>query len=166
MKINISELRDMVAEAVRRTVAEAKKKPKELPQRSEESIAAERERQLKALPGYAHGNVLDMSKPLGKKNRYKAQGASNMGNWTSESRLFEAGGSFSLSQEEIALITKALSCLIDLDDGGKVTAQCKQLQQKLQSAPQDAISVAQKVEGIRALVRMVVGEEIKVRRGH
>lgn len=108
MKVSISELRDMVAEAVRRTVSEAKKKPKELPPQSEESVIAQRDRHVRALPGYAHGEVLDMSKPLGRKNRAKRQGASNMGNWTSESR-------------------------------------------------------DRKVEAIRALVRLVVAEEIRLR---
>ncbi len=84
MKISITEFRDMVAEAVRRTVREAKKKPKELPQRSEESIEAQRERQTRAT-GYRHAAVLDMSRPLGKNNLAKKQGATGMGNWTSES---------------------------------------------------------------------------------
>jgi hypothetical protein len=85
MKITITEFRDMIAEAVRRTVQEARK-PKEVPPRSEESVLAQRDRQVRALPGYAHGNVLDMSKPLGKRNRTKKQGAANIGGWTSESR--------------------------------------------------------------------------------
>ncbi|HEU5118679.1 MAG TPA: hypothetical protein VFT74_18945 [Isosphaeraceae bacterium] len=89
MKISISEFRDMIAEAVRRTVSEAKKKPKLTAPQSEESILAQRDRQVRGLPGYAHGEVLDMSKPLGKRNRAKKQGAANMGNWTSESRMSE-----------------------------------------------------------------------------
>jgi hypothetical protein len=86
MRINVIELRDMIATAVRQTIAEARKKPKIAAARSEESIAAQRERQLRGLPGHAHGRALDMSKPLGKRNLVKRQGASGMGNWTSESR--------------------------------------------------------------------------------
>ncbi len=112
MKVSIKELRDMVAEAVRRTVSEAKKKPKELPQHSEESVIAQRDRHVRALPGHAHGEVLDMAKPLGKRNLAKRQGAAGMGNWTSESKARE-----------------------------------------------------RKVEAIRALVRLVVAEEIRLRRG-
>lgn len=109
MKVSITEFRDMVAEAVRRTVREAKKKPRDVAPRSEESIAAERDRHVRGMPGYAHGDVLDMSKPLGKDNLAKRQGAANMGNWTSESKRH--------------------------------------------------------VESIRALVRMIVDEEIRVIRG-
>ena len=84
MKLNIIELRDMVARAVRQTVREAKKA--KLPaERSEESVIAQRDRQVRALPGYAHSVPLDMSKPLGKRSRTRRQGASNIGNWTSES---------------------------------------------------------------------------------
>lgn len=112
MKITITEFRDMLAEAVRRTVsehlAEARGKKKITAPRSEESIESERERRLRGLPGYANGEVLDMSKPLGKKNLAKKQGAANFGNWTSESA---------------------------------------------------------RIEGMKALVRMVVDEEIRIRRG-
>lgn len=88
MKVTLSEFRDMVAEAVRRMVTEAKKKKITAP-RSEESVEAQRERMLRGLPGYAHGEVLDMSKPLGSKSRTRRQGASGMGNWTSEGRMTE-----------------------------------------------------------------------------
>ena len=85
MKLNIVELREMVAQAVRRTMREAKKA--KLPaERSEESVAAQRDRHVRALPGYAHSKPLDMSKPLGKRSKVKRQGASNIGGWTSESR--------------------------------------------------------------------------------
>jgi hypothetical protein len=91
VKLNIIELRDMVAQAVRQTVREAKKA--KLPaERSEESVIAQRERQVRGLPGYAHSSPLDMSKPLGKRNRARRQGASNIGNWTSESRGRPATG--------------------------------------------------------------------------
>lgn len=79
----------MIAEAVRRTVVEAKKKPKLTAPQSEESILAQRDRHVRGLPGYAHGEVLDMSKPLGKKNLAKRQGAAGIGGWTSESRMSE-----------------------------------------------------------------------------
>jgi hypothetical protein len=87
MKISIIELRDMVAKAVRQTVNEAKKKPKLTASRSAESNAAIKANATKGLPGYNHAenNLLDMSKPLGKNNRAKMQGASGIGNWTSES---------------------------------------------------------------------------------
>lgn len=116
MKVSITELRDMVAAAVRQTISEAKKKPKLAASQSEESIVAQRERQLTALPGYAHGEVLDMSKPLGKANLAKRQGATGIGNWTSEG----------LSPD----------------------------------SPRDVRS-----EAIRALVRMIVAEEIRATRG-
>jgi len=116
MKVSITELRSMIVEAVRRTVSEAKKKPKLAAPQSEESINAARARQLQGLPGYQHGEVLDMSKPLGKANLLKRQGATGIGNWTSES----------LSPD----------------------------------SPRDV-----KFEAIRALVRMIVAEEIRLRRG-
>jgi hypothetical protein len=91
MKLNIIELRDMVARAVRQTLREAKKA--KLPaERSEESIASQRDRQVRALPGYAHSTPLDMSKPLGKRSRTRRQGASNIGNWTSESAAHASKG--------------------------------------------------------------------------
>lgn len=86
MKLTIIELRDMVAQAVRQTIREAKRAPKTPAARSEESIRAERDRHVRGLPGYAHSEPLDMSKPLGKRNRVRRQGAANIGNWTSESR--------------------------------------------------------------------------------
>lgn len=77
----------MVSQAVRKVVAEAARKPKEVPSRSEESIMAQRDRHVRGLPGYAHGDLpLDMSTPLGKKSRTKRQGASGIGNWTTESK--------------------------------------------------------------------------------
>lgn len=85
MKISILELREMVARAVRQTVREAKA-PKLPAQRSEESVMSQRDRQVRGLPGYAHSTPHDMSKPLGKRSRTRRQGASNIGNWTSESR--------------------------------------------------------------------------------
>lgn len=92
MKISITELRDMVAEAVRRTLAEAPKKgskraPKDVPPRSEESEVEARDRHVRGMPGYMHSDVNDYSKPLGPANRAKKQGASNIGGWTSESTI-------------------------------------------------------------------------------
>lgn len=85
MKINIVELREMVARAVRLSLSEARKA--KLPAaRSEESVEAERGRHVRGLPGYAHSEPLDMSRPLGRRSRTRRQGASNIGNWTSESR--------------------------------------------------------------------------------
>ncbi len=90
MKISITELRDMVAEAVRRTIAEAPKKgskraPKDVPARSEESELQQRDRHVRGLKGYSHSDVNDFSKPLGPASLPKRQGASGMGGWTSES---------------------------------------------------------------------------------
>lgn len=91
MKIRITELRDMVAEAVRRTLAEAPKKgskraPKDVPMRSEESEVEQRDRNVRGT-GYSHSDVNDFSKPLGPLNRYKRQGAANIGGWTSEALI-------------------------------------------------------------------------------
>lgn len=88
MKISVTELRDMVAEAVRRTLKEAPKKgskraPKEIRHRSVESEVEQRDRNVRAT-GYSHADAFDFSKPLGDKNLAKRQGASGMGGWTSE----------------------------------------------------------------------------------
>lgn len=83
MKIRITELRDMVAEAVRRTLDEAPKKP--LLPHSDETEMEVRARAVKALPGYSHSDENDFSNPLGPNNIVKRQGASGMGGWTSES---------------------------------------------------------------------------------
>ena len=90
MKVKITELRDMVAEAVRRSLAEAPKKgskrpPKMVPPSSEEAEVEQRDRHVRGLQGYAHSDANDFSKPLGGHNIVKRQGASNMGGWTSES---------------------------------------------------------------------------------
>lgn len=89
MKIKITELRDMVAEVVRRTITEAPKKgskraPKDIPMRTDDAELEQRDRHVRAT-GYSHSDVNDFSKPLGTHNRYKRQGAANMGGWTSES---------------------------------------------------------------------------------
>lgn len=88
MKVSVSELRDMVAEAVRRTLEEAPKKgskraPKEIPPQSEETELETRDRAVRGT-GYSHSDPMDFSKPLGPLNTYKRQGASNMGGWTAE----------------------------------------------------------------------------------
>lgn len=90
MKIRITELRDIVAEAVRRSLAEAPKKgskraPKVVPPSSEEAEDFAREKNVRGMPGYAQSDANDFSKPLGDMNIVKRQGASNMGGWTSES---------------------------------------------------------------------------------
>ncbi len=91
MKVSILELREMVAQAIRLTLTEAKSKKKKVvpplpPMRSKSSIDSQKERQIRALPGRTHGGVLDMSQPLGKKSLTKRQGASGIGGWTTESR--------------------------------------------------------------------------------
>lgn len=88
MKISITELRDMVAEAVKRTLEEAPKKGKklkEIPPVSDESEIEQRDRHVRGLKGYMHSDVNDFSKPLGAASVTKRQGASGMGGWTSES---------------------------------------------------------------------------------
>ena len=117
MKVSITELRDMVAEAVRRTLAEAPKKgskrpPKDIPMVSDETELERRDRHVRGT-GYSHANVLDFSKPLGPNNIVKRQGASGIGGWTAES-----------------IVRKKI----------------KEMQ-------------------VRKLIRMIVGEEVKARRG-
>lgn len=76
----------MVREAVGLTLEVAKRNrgrtPKEVPGQSDEAIAARKERQLKGIPGHAHGESYDYSEPLGDANLYKSQGAANFGNYT------------------------------------------------------------------------------------
>lgn len=91
MKVSITELRDMVAEAVRRTLDEApakgsKRAPKDIPMVSDETDLEQRDRHVRGT-GYSHSNVNDFSKPLGKDNLLKRQGAANMGGWTSEAKV-------------------------------------------------------------------------------
>lgn len=161
MKITITEFRDMVAAAVRRTVAEARK-PKEIASRSEESIQAQRDAQLRGLPGYAHGEVLDMSKPLGKRNRTKKQGASNMGNWTSESRLREADGIEDMPA--VAPDSRAKGMLLQtLQRHGIPFDKAQKIADELY-ANDAAQGYDAKTEGLRRLVRMVVREQIRAKR--
>lgn len=190
MKITITEFRDMIAEAVRRTIAEAKK-PKEVAPRSEESILAQRDAQVRGLPGYSHGNVLDMSKPLGKRNRAKKQGAANMGGWTSEGRrlremdLDNPGGGRGAGDEDPgdAEATRAHGQQGDFDRPSSMLMQIMQRNgipydkaQKIVSqyrvndpASQglddpSELGIEERNESIRRLVRMIVREEIRVRR--
>jgi hypothetical protein len=82
MKVGMSELREMVREALRRTLfTEAKRKPKEIPAQSEDAIESRKERQVKGT-GYSHSPQNDFSEPLGDANLYKSQGASNIGGFT------------------------------------------------------------------------------------
>ncbi len=163
MKISILEFRDMVAEAVRRTVSEAKKKTKLTAPQSEESIIAQRDRHVRALPGYAHGNVLDMSKPLGKKNLAKRQGATGMGNWTSESVVREDLGPDAVTISWPGSDGQLLSMDIR---GNSVQGMVQAL--VAAGVPKDQIKTApanSKIEAIQMLVRKIVDEEIRVRRG-
>lgn len=88
MKLRITELRDLVADAVRRTVSEARAKSrgKGIPSRTDESELARRSKATKGT-GYSHADKSNFSRPLGHKNLYRRQGASNLGNYTAESRL-------------------------------------------------------------------------------
>jgi hypothetical protein len=176
MKITITEFRDMVAQAVRRTVREARK-PKEVAPRSEESVLAQRDRQVRALPGYTHADVLDMSKPLGKRSRTKKQGAANMGGWTSESRGGRVLGrptprgpaapkpapqgqeepAFSPSQPDGHVGNPDASRLMDiLTKNGVPFDRAQRIASEFGRETQ--------AEAVRRLVRMIVREEISVRR--
>ncbi len=171
MKITMTEFRDMVAEAVRRTVNEAKRKPREIAPRSEESILAQRDRQVRALPGYAHAEVLDMSKPLGKRSRTKKQGAAGMGGWTSESRGGRPLGKptprprppedhMQTSQQPSEMPTNgASSRLMDiLTTNGIPFDRAQRIAQQFQ---QSASPMEARTEAVRRLVRLVVREEIR-----
>lgn len=78
----MTELREMVREALRRVnLNEAKRKPKTVPGQSEEAAQTMKDRQTKAT-GYKHSDPSDFSAPLGDANLYKGQGASNIGGFT------------------------------------------------------------------------------------
>ncbi len=194
MKISITEFRDMVAAAVRSTVAEAKRKPKDVAPRSEESILAQRDAQVRGLPGYSHGNVLDMSKPLGKRNRAKRQGAAGIGGWTSEGlRIREAGsdnpgggvgtgdndpgdelpgktdqtsGSGGSDPAPVSrLIDIMLSNGIPFDKAQKIARQMQSSDMAGDGLDDPSqIGLESRNEAVRRLVRMIVREEIRVRR--
>lgn len=88
MKITVEELREMVCEAIGRTLNEAKKagrKPKDIPERTVDSVLAQRDRHVRGMKGYAHSPQNDFSEPLGDANIVKRQGATGMGGWTAES---------------------------------------------------------------------------------
>ena len=175
MKISITEFRDMVAEAIRQTISEAKRKPKEVAPRSEESILAQRDAQVRGLPGYAHGNVLDMSKPLGRKNRTKMQGASNIGGWTSEGHVREAGegswdgdtqsGDPQADRQASMLMQVLQSNGIPFDKAQKIASQFSKVDPAEHGLddPKE-LGIEQKHEAVRRLVRMIVREQIRVSR--
>lgn len=75
MKLTIEQLRHLVMEEIN----EAKKKSKKK--------APEKKDVATTGTGYKKDDLLDMSKPLGDKNLYKRQGASNFGPYTAESAL-------------------------------------------------------------------------------
>lgn len=175
MKVSITEFRDMVAEAVRRTLREAKKKPKDVPPHSEESVAAKREKMVRALPGYAHGQVLDMSKPLGKRNVVKRQGQANMGSWTSESRVAEAPpgmsrGDMDPSDSIAGIVDILTSSGMSPKVANKVAIKIVARNRHASVAPGEhglddpaELGIEQKTEAIRHLIRMIVDEEVRVR---
>lgn len=172
MKITMTEFRDMVAEAVRRTVSEAKRKPKEIAPRSEESIQAQRDAQVRALPGYEHGEVLDMSKPLGKRNRLKRQGAANMGNWTSEGRRLREmesdGGGGAAGQRDAGRPSSMLMQVLQrngvpFDKAQRIVSQFRVNDPSSQGLD-DPSELGIEEQAVRKLVRMIVREEIRVRR--
>lgn len=121
MKLRMSELREMVREALRRSLTEAKRKPKAIPPRTEDAELAQRDRAVRGT-GYSHSEVNDFSEPLGDMNLYKAQGASNIGGFTG------AG-----------------------PQGGPVTAE--QVLKRIREMQ------------LRKVIRAIVGEEVKARRG-
>ena len=186
VKVNIIELRDMVAAAVRQTVAEAKR-PKLPAPRSEESIAAQRARRLTGLPGYEHGEVLDMSKPLGKKNLAKRQGAANMGGWTSESRLVEGidGLKAEFDKRLYTLLSKHPELNYELHKIAEVVGKIVSSRSdgpahgdrgfpRRDRGPVDPgenglddpgeLGIEQQREAVRHLIRRIVAEEIRVGR--
>lgn len=180
MKISMTEFRDMVAEAIRRTVTEAKRKPKEIAPRSEESILAQRDAMVRGLPGYAHGNVLDMSTPLGKRNKVKKQGAANMGNWTSEGRLREndpdedpGDAEATHDHSEQGDFDRPSSVLMQIlqrngvpfDRAQKIVSQFRVDNPESQGLDDPSeLGIEERNEAVRRLVRMIVREEIRVRR--
>lgn len=163
----------MVAEAIRNTIAEAKK-PKEVAPRSEESILAQRDAMVRGLPGYAHGNVLDMSKPLGKRNKVKKQGAANMGNWTSEARKppsMDDGSDF-IETDPLNHSIEEPNMYTGHRPGGTL-AHSRLYKLMIQHGinPEKAQEIVTqfkvsdtKSEAVRQLVRMIVREEIRVRK--
>lgn len=170
MKLNILELRDMVAQAVRQTMREAKKA--KLPaERSEESVIAQRDRQVRGLPGFAHSKPLDMSKPLGKRSRTKRQGASNIGNWTSEAAFRHTPASAdpvtnTPSGQRERFIQVMVSNGVDPKLAKKIASQA------IVDSGDDMGDPGQlgiddrgiQERAIRKLVGMVVDEEVRVRR--
>lgn len=182
-KVNMLELREMIASAVRQTMQEAKKKV--IPQQSEETIEATREKKTRGLPGYTTSKTLDMSKPLGKRNRYKRQGAANMGNWTSESKINENAlddeetqtGDFSgIGRQAGQKLSAMVGTLVDNGVPSQKAIQiAKQLIAKMQHGFVDdpaenglddpkELGLEAKHEAIRRLVRLIVSEEIKLTR--
>jgi hypothetical protein len=178
MKISITELRDMVAQAVRRTVAEARKKTREVAPRSEESIQAQRDAQIRGLPGYAHGNVLDMSKPLGKRSRTKKQGAAGMGGWTSEGRRRmredDTGDAEAtqvhpqqgdLDRPSSMLMQVLQRNGVPFDKAQKIVSQFRVNDPAAHDLDDPSeLGIEERNEAVRRLVRMIVREEIRVRR--
>ena len=173
MKISITEFRDMVAEAVRRVAAEAKKKPKLTAPQSEDAVLSKREREIRALPGYAHGEVLDMSKPLGRKNLAKRQGASGMGGWTSEAsdpgdtratQIHRDQGDFD-SVPGSKVLDAMLANGIPLEKAQKIMRQLSVDPVKNGLDDPSELGIETKVEAVRHLVRMIVTEEIGAVRG-
>jgi hypothetical protein len=123
MKLRMTELREMVREALRRSLTEAKRKPKDVPAQSKEAVLAANDRKVRAT-GYSHSPVNDFSEPLGDANLYKSQGASNIGGFTG---VGPNGGT------------------------GPVTAE--QILRRLREMQ------------LRRIIRGIVGEEVKARRG-
>lgn len=174
MKITITELRDMVAQAVRRTIREAKK-PKEIAPRSEESVLAQRDAMVRGLPGYTHGNVLDMSKPLGRRNKVKRQGAAGMGNWTSEDRRRirendpdNPGGRVNHKGDQdhpSALLMQILQRNgVPIEAAQKIVSQFRVNDPSSQGLDDPSeLGIEERNEAVRRLVRMVVREEIRVK---
>lgn len=163
----------MIAETVRRTIVEAKRKPKMIAPRSEESIIAQRDAHVRGLPGYSHGNVLDMSQPLGKRNLAKRQGAANMGGWTSEGVVFEAtpGGVKGMAD---AIYRFCIWSGLSPDDARKEVKQYLQSKNATDQSVQypsehglddpSELGIEERNEAVRHLVRMIVREEIRVRK--
>ncbi len=175
-KIDIGELREMVAAAVRTVVTEKKQRNTsgtEVPQRSPESIAAQVNRAKRGLPGYQESDVNDFSLPLGKHSIVKRQGASGIGGWTSEGRLHEEDDrtaaiiqvlvSNGVPQEKAPQIAQQLAAKIQVTPmaaHGGDTGLSDPSHLGLESRVQRRVYEMQ----VRKLVRMIVREEVRAAR--
>ena len=160
MNVSIVELRNMIAEAVKIALRERriteKKEPKLPAPRSEEEANAQIGRRTRALPGYTAGGQLDFSEPLGTNNRYKRQGASNIGTWTSESKDVDRGPEPARFKELVDILT---SHKVPSDEAMKIAQEIISGDESQPLGP----PMGNPVEGLDRLIGMVVREELGMR---